>query len=159
MTVEVLFVADCPSHALAVKRLRDVLATEGILADVREVLVSDERIAMRILGFYDGIRVGANANAQSNVLVNIFSDTTQPTCHPNCFVPIHVVHIYNVNTSLVSMGVVSPSEGNPTVGHGQESRVGDGNAVSIAREIGQDLRGSSKGSLGIYDPVAMRGGA
>jgi hypothetical protein len=30
------------------------------------------------------------------------------------------------------MGIVSPSEGNPTVGHGQESRVGDGNAVSIA---------------------------
>jgi len=48
MTVEVLFVADCPSHALAVKRLRDVLATEGILADVREVLVADERMAKEL---------------------------------------------------------------------------------------------------------------
>ena len=57
------------------------------------------------------------------------------------------------------MGVISPSEGDPTVGHGQESRVCDGNAVSIAREIGQDLRGPGKGSLGINDPVAMRGGA
>jgi hypothetical protein len=56
------------------------------------------------------------------------------------------------------MGVVSPSEGNPTVGHGQESRVRDGNAVSIAREIGEDLRGPGKGSLGINHPVAMRGG-
>jgi hypothetical protein len=61
--------------------------------------------------------------------------------------------------SLVPMGVVSPSEGNPTVGHGQESRVRDGNAVSIAREIGQDLRWPGKGSLGINDPVAMVGGA
>jgi len=57
------------------------------------------------------------------------------------------------------MGVVSPSEGNPTVGHGHESRVSDGNAVSIAGEIGQDLRGPGKGSLGIDNPVAMRGGA
>jgi len=56
------------------------------------------------------------------------------------------------------MGVVSPSEGNHTVGHGHESRVSDGNAVSIAREIGEDLRGPGKGSLGINHPVAMRGG-
>jgi len=63
------------------------------------------------------------------------------------------------SSSLVPMGVVSPSEGNPTVGHGHESRVGDGDAVSVAREIGQDLRGAGKGSLGINDPVAMRGGA
>jgi hypothetical protein len=55
------------------------------------------------------------------------------------------------------MGVVSPSEGNPTVGHGQESRVRDGNAVGIAGEIRQDLRGPGEGSLGINDPVAMRG--
>ena len=54
------------------------------------------------------------------------------------------------------MGVVSPSEGNHTVGHSHESRVSDGNAVSIAREIGEDLRGPGKGSLGINHPVAMR---
>jgi hypothetical protein len=42
------------------------------------------------------------------------------------------------------MGVVSPAGGNPSVGHGQESRVGDGNAVSIAREIGQDLGAANK---------------
>jgi hypothetical protein len=58
------------------------------------------------------------------------------------------------------MGSVSPSEGNPTVGHGHESRVGDGNAMSIAREIGQDLRGPGEGApLGIDDPDAMGGGA
>jgi hypothetical protein len=62
-------------------------------------------------------------------------------------------------SSLVAMSVVSPTEGDFTVGHGQESRVGDGNAVSIAREIGEDLRGTGKGSLGINDPVAMCGGA
>ena len=53
----------------------------------------------------------------------------------------------------------SLAEGNPTVGHGQESRVRDGNAVSVAREKGQDLRGPGKGSLGINNPVAMGGGA
>jgi hypothetical protein len=57
------------------------------------------------------------------------------------------------------VGIVSPAEGDPTVSHGQQSRVGDGNAVSIAREIGEDLRGTGKGSLGINDPVAMGGGA
>ena len=60
--------------------------------------------------------------------------------------------------SLVSVGVVSPTKGDPTVGHGNEARVGDGDAVGIAREIGQDLRGSGKGSLGIHDPVAMGSG-
>ncbi len=57
------------------------------------------------------------------------------------------------------MGVISPTEGDPTVGHCHQPRVGDGNAVSITREIGQDLRGPGKGSLGINDPVPMRGSA
>jgi len=57
------------------------------------------------------------------------------------------------------MGVISPTEGDLAFGHGNESGVSDGNAVSITREIGQDLRGPGKGSLGINDPVAMRGGA
>jgi hypothetical protein len=50
MKVEVLYVyvADCPSHPPAVKLLRDVLAAEGIKAEIMEVLVADERTASEL---------------------------------------------------------------------------------------------------------------
>jgi hypothetical protein len=57
------------------------------------------------------------------------------------------------------MGVVSPTKGDPAVGHGDEVGVGDGNTVGIAGEMGQDLGGSGKGTLGIYHPVALGSGA
>jgi hypothetical protein len=50
MKVEVLYVADCPSHPAAVKLLTEILCAEGIAAEICEVLVSDERMAAR-LGF------------------------------------------------------------------------------------------------------------
>ena len=50
MKVEVLYVAECPSHPAAVKLVKDVLAAEGIAVDIREVLVTDERMASE-LGF------------------------------------------------------------------------------------------------------------
>ena len=59
------------------------------------------------------------------------------------------------DSSLVAMGVVTPTEGDLTFGHGDEARVGDGDAVSIAREIGEDLGRSSKRSLGIDDPFTL----
>src|SRR5258706_7780131 len=48
MKVEVLYVADCPSHPAAVKLVRDVLAAEGITATVHEILVSDEQTAGKL---------------------------------------------------------------------------------------------------------------
>jgi len=45
MKVEVLYVAECPSHPAAVKLVRDVLNSEGVAAEVREVLVRDESMA------------------------------------------------------------------------------------------------------------------
>ena len=48
MKVEVLYVAYCPSHPAAVKLVRDVLAQEGVAADVHEVLVSDEGMAGKL---------------------------------------------------------------------------------------------------------------
>ena len=52
MKVEVLHVADCPSHPAAVKLVKDVLAAEGVAAEVHEVLVRDEEMAceLRFLG-------------------------------------------------------------------------------------------------------------
>jgi hypothetical protein len=46
--VEVLYVADCPSHPAAVKLAKDVLAQEGVMAEVHEVLVSDEQTAGKL---------------------------------------------------------------------------------------------------------------
>ncbi len=48
MKVEVLYVAECPSHPAAVKLVRDVLAAEGITATIHEVLVSDEQAAGKL---------------------------------------------------------------------------------------------------------------
>ena len=45
MKVEVLYVAECPSHPAAVKLVKDVLAAQGVAADIHEVLVMDERMA------------------------------------------------------------------------------------------------------------------
>jgi hypothetical protein len=45
MKVEVLYVAECPSHPAAVKLVADVLNSEGIVAEICEVLVRDERMA------------------------------------------------------------------------------------------------------------------
>jgi hypothetical protein len=40
--VEVLYVAECPSHPAAVKLVKEVLAAEGVAAEIHEVLVRDE---------------------------------------------------------------------------------------------------------------------
>ena len=45
MKVEVLYVAECPSHAAAVKLVREVLISEGVAAEIWELLVTDEVMA------------------------------------------------------------------------------------------------------------------
>ena len=50
MKVEVLYVTECPSHPAAVRLLEDVLAAEGVAAEIHEVLVRDEAMANE-LGF------------------------------------------------------------------------------------------------------------
>jgi hypothetical protein len=45
MRVEVLYVAECPFHPAAVKLVRDVLNSEGVAAEIREVLVRDDSMA------------------------------------------------------------------------------------------------------------------
>ncbi len=48
MKVEVLYIAECPSHLGAVKLLRDVLAAQAVTAEIHEVLVSDEGMASEL---------------------------------------------------------------------------------------------------------------
>jgi hypothetical protein len=46
--VEVLYVAECPSHPAAVKLVRKILAAEGVAAEIHEVLVQDEGMATEL---------------------------------------------------------------------------------------------------------------
>lgn len=48
MKVEVLYVAECPSHPAAVKLVRDILAAEGVVTKIHEVLVRDEEMASEL---------------------------------------------------------------------------------------------------------------
>jgi len=50
--IEVLYVAECPSHPEAVRMVKDVLAAEGVATEVHEILVRDEGMAseLRFLG-------------------------------------------------------------------------------------------------------------
>src|ERR1700730_9199299 len=48
MRIEVLYVAECPSHPAALRLVRDVLSTEGVSAEIREVLVTDDRMATEL---------------------------------------------------------------------------------------------------------------
>ena len=48
MKVEVLYVANCPSHAPTVRLLKDVLAAEGVQTEIKEVLVADSRMASEL---------------------------------------------------------------------------------------------------------------
>jgi hypothetical protein len=43
--VEVLYIAECPSHLAAVKLVKEVLAAQGVATEIREVLVRDEGMA------------------------------------------------------------------------------------------------------------------
>src|SRR5260370_16616268 len=46
--VEVLYVAECPSHPAAVRLVKDNLAAGGVAAEIHEVLVSDEEMASEL---------------------------------------------------------------------------------------------------------------
>jgi|SRR5271156_4502375 len=45
MNIEVLYVPNCPNHAVALERLREILAGEGLEAHFNEVLVSSAAMA------------------------------------------------------------------------------------------------------------------
>lgn len=59
MKVEVLFVSKCPSHSGAVRLVKDVLASEGVAADIQEVLVRDQKMA-RELEFFGSPTIRVN---------------------------------------------------------------------------------------------------
>ena len=48
MKVEVLYVAQCPSHPAAVNLVKEVLAAQGVAAEIIEVLVEDDAMACQL---------------------------------------------------------------------------------------------------------------
>jgi hypothetical protein len=48
MKIEILWVQGCPNAAPALRRLRDVLAAEGLRAEIQEMVVSDAATASRL---------------------------------------------------------------------------------------------------------------
>jgi hypothetical protein len=46
--VEVLYVAECPSHPAAVRMVKDILAAQGVATEVHEVLVRDKGMATEL---------------------------------------------------------------------------------------------------------------
>ena len=48
MKVEILYLADCPSQPAAVALVKDVLAEQGVEAEITEVLVFDEQAAREL---------------------------------------------------------------------------------------------------------------
>lgn len=48
MRIEVLRVPNCPNHEIVLGRLREILASESLQADITEVLVTDEASAQSL---------------------------------------------------------------------------------------------------------------
>jgi hypothetical protein len=48
MNIEVLYVPNCPNHAVALERLREILPAESYYKHVNEVLVTDAEMAQSL---------------------------------------------------------------------------------------------------------------
>ncbi len=55
---------------------------------------------------------------------------------------------------LTCLGIVLPAEGHVAIFKSDQTLVGDGHAMGIARQVFQDLVRSSKGFFGIDHPLA-----
>jgi len=60
---------------------------------------------------------------------------------------------------VISVGIISPAEGDLVVGEGDQARVGDGDAVRVAGEIAEDMMWTAEWGCGIDDPVLTEQGA
>src|SRR5260221_5537324 len=54
---------------------------------------------------------------------------------------------------LTLVAIIFPTEGDVGVGHADQARVCDGDAVCVSTEIGQHLSGSAEGRLGVDHPI------
>ena len=54
---------------------------------------------------------------------------------------------------VIAVGIISPAESDLVVGEGDQAMVGDGDAMSVAGEIAEDMMGTAEGWFGIDDQV------
>jgi hypothetical protein len=73
-------------------------APAAVLLDASNNIIRD----VKIVGFYDGVRVGASSTAQSNVLINVIGDTSKGLI---ALTPVNAVHIATNASDLSIMGV------------------------------------------------------
>lgn len=59
MRIDILYFPGCPNHEPAVRRVRDVMAREGLAAEIREINVEDERTGEE-LGFLGSPTIRVN---------------------------------------------------------------------------------------------------
>ena len=67
--------------------------------------------------------------------------------------PAHELAGVERHDLLAPVPVVLPAEADLAVGHAEEPAVGDGDAVGVAPEIGEDLLGPAERALGVDHPV------
>jgi len=56
---------------------------------------------------------------------------------------------------LAAVGIVSPAERDAIVFEGHEAMVRDGDAVSVAGQVVENVFGATEGPLGVNDPVLL----
>src|SRR5207249_4656775 len=80
MIIEIISIPDCPNHPPTVKRVRGMLSSESLLADVREVLVTSasHAEALRFMGSptvrINGRDVEALAMEKTGLSCRIYGD-------------------------------------------------------------------------------------
>jgi hypothetical protein len=99
-------------------------STVAVYLDSSNNLIRD----VRIMGFDDGIRVGSQATAQSNVLMNILGDTDLGT-HPLVINVIHISGGTNTISDLSIMGVANQGTNANTIA---DDRTSPGAALTDA---------------------------
>jgi hypothetical protein len=57
---------------------------------------------------------------------------------------------------LAAVSVVFPAKCDATVSHGQESMIGDGDAVGVACQIVEHILGSAEGAFAVDDPLLTK---
>jgi hypothetical protein len=80
MKIEVLYVPNCPNHAVALSRIRRVMSAEGFQAQVNQILVEDPAMA-RSLRFpgsptvrVNGLDVEPQTQLSFGLMCRLYSD-------------------------------------------------------------------------------------
>jgi len=104
--VEVLYVADCPSHPAAVQLVRDVLVSEGVTAEIYELLIADNHMA-KMLSFRGSPTIRVNGrdvagesfpSAECAVSCRLYPDSSQIGLPPTEWIRQAVINAREADT-------------------------------------------------------------